>query len=185
MTPIYRLGRVGGVEIHEFDTSALFEALDSQRLARGLSWTQVANQIWELSSALNDRRRDHPISPSTITGMKRRNNISCQHALFFLRWLGRTPESFLRGADSRGAPLPSVGPDRRLRWALKRTYEALDAQRREDKLTWPELAIILGCTPNQLTGLRRARFATGMRLAMRITQWLGRPASDFVYAATW
>jgi hypothetical protein len=30
-----------------------------------------------------------------------------------------------------------------------------------------------------------ARFATGMDLAMRIVQWLGRPAADFVYAATW
>jgi hypothetical protein len=38
---------------------------------------------------------------------------------------------------------------------------------------------------NQLTGLRSVRFAISMRLAMRITQWLERPASDFVYAARW
>jgi len=175
---------VSRIEIHEFDASALFAELDAQRLSRGLSWPQVANQIWEMSSALNDRRHDHPISPSTITSMGRRRNISCQHALFFLRWLGRSPESFLRGVGANGAPLPSVGPDRRPRWDLKRTYEALDARRREEKVTWPPLALILRCTPSQLTGLKRARFAMGMRLAMRITQWLERPAADFVYAAT-
>ena len=27
--------------------------------------------------------------------------------------------------------------------------------------------------------------ATGMDLAMRIVQWLGRPAVDFVYQSTW
>jgi hypothetical protein len=37
-----------------------------------------------------------------------------------------------------------------------------------------------------LTGLRTAKFATGMGLAMRITQGLGRPpAADFVYVANW
>ena len=172
-------------EILEFDASALFAALDAQRLSRGLTWPQVAAQIWELSSVLNNRRRDHPISPSTITNMGRRGNVSCQHALFFLRWLGRSPESFLRGGGSMGAPLPAVGADRRLRWDLKRTYEALDARRHEEKMTWPQLAIVLRCTPSQLTGLKRARFAAGMRFAMRITQWLGRPEADFVYAAVW
>ena len=56
---------------------------------------------------------------------------------------------------------------------------------RREALTWPELASVLRCTPNQLTGLRTAKFATGMTLAMRITQWLDRPAADFVYAAKW
>jgi hypothetical protein len=41
------------------------------------------------------------------------------------------------------------------------------------------------CTPSQLTGLRTAKFATGMNVAMRIVQWLDRPAADFVYAAQW
>jgi len=36
-----------------------------------------------------------------------------------------------------------------------------------------------------LIGGRTARFAIGMRLAMRIVVWLDRPASDFVYAAKW
>jgi hypothetical protein len=170
----------------EFSVDEFYQALETQRQARDLSWRQVADEIWELSKELNDRRHDHPISPSTLSGMRERGETSCQHALFVLRWLQRTPESFLRGASaSVDSALPEVGPDRRLRWNLKNLYEAMNEQRGEFDLTWKELAVVLRCTPNQLTGLRTAKFATGMRLAMRITQWLGRPASDFVYAARW
>jgi hypothetical protein len=47
------------------------------------------------------------------------------------------------------------------------------------------LAEELRCTPSQLTGIKRARFAMDMALAMRVTQWIGRPAADFIYAADW
>jgi hypothetical protein len=52
-------------------------------------------------------------------------------------------------------------------------------------MTWAQLAQELRCTPSQLTGIRTARFAIGMRLAMRIVAWLGRPARDFIYVAGW
>ena len=48
-----------------------------------------------------------------------------------------------------------------------------------------ELATELHCTEHQLRGLRTARFAIGMRLMMRIVQWLERPAATFIYAAHW
>jgi trans-aconitate methyltransferase len=51
--------------------------------------------------------------------------------------------------------------------------------------TWAQTAQDLGCQPGQLTGLKTARYATGMGLAMRITQWVGRPAADFMYLARW
>jgi hypothetical protein len=161
--------------------------LDAERRARGLSWQGVADELWELSSELNRRREDHPISPATLTGMGKRRATSCQHALFMLRWLDRTPESFLIGGPSRSsdAALPDAGPDRRVRWNLHELYEAMNAERVGRGLTWRELASVLGCTPSQLTGLRTARFATDMRIAMRIAQWLGRPARDFVEAARW
>ena len=88
-------------------------------------------------------------------------------------------------SDSKSTALPQGGPDRRLRCDLPRLYEALDAQRREREITWPQLSRELGCTPSQLTGIGRARFAIGMRLAMRIVMWLDRPARDFIYAANW
>jgi hypothetical protein len=163
----------------------LYLALDARRSELGLSWKGVADQIRELSSDLNDRRRDHPISPSTLTGMARKPRTSCQHALFMLRWLGRAPESFLWGARGDEARFALPGPDRRLRWSLKLLYAAMDSKRRREGLTWPALAVLLGCSANQLTALRSAKFATGMDLAMRIVQWLDRPAAEFVYLATW
>jgi hypothetical protein len=177
-----------------FDAAALYTALDAQRAERGLSWSGVAREIWEMSAELNARRNDHPISPATITGMRGSGRTSCQHALFFLHWLQRMPEDFMTGPLTvAGRPLPAIGPDRRLRWHLHASprrpegglFEAMDARREQEGLTWSELAKRLRCTPSQLSGLRRARYATGMGLAMRITQWLGRPAADFVYAARW
>jgi hypothetical protein len=178
---------VAGQTIFDFDGQALFQALDEQRTVRGLSWRQVAEEIWGLSAELNDQRRDHPISPSTITNIAKRRATGCQHALFFLRWLGRSPESFLDapvGQVIKGR-LPAAGPDRRLRWNLRKLYEALDERRRQQELTWAQLARLLRCTPSQLTALRTARFGTGMNIAMSIVQWLERPAADFIYLARW
>jgi hypothetical protein len=187
---------VNDPQVRDFDARALFDALDAQRIDRGLTWRGVADELWTLSAGLNEQRlneqrlneqpRDHPISPATLTGLAKRGSTSCQHALFMLRWLGRTPESFLVGGGLiPGTSLPPAGSDRRLRWDLARLYEALDGSRREEQLTWTELARVLRCTPNQLTGIRVARFAIEMNLAMKIVQWLGRPAADFIYAAGW
>ena len=81
--------------------------------------------------------------------------------------------------------LPVVGHDKRLRWNLAALADALDARRRERGLTWKALAAELGCTKHQVSGLRTVRYASGMRLAMRIVQWLDQPAAAFIYAATW
>jgi hypothetical protein len=171
----------------DFDAMALFRAMDARRAERELSWRQVADQVWEQSAVLNARRRDHPISPSTLTGIARRRDCSCQHALFILRWLGEAPERFVAGSSPDGAavPLPAAAPDQRPRWDLAALYVALDRQRRTQELTWAELAARIGCTQHQLTGIRTARFAIGMKLAMRIVQWLGRPAAEFIYPARW
>jgi uncharacterized protein YfiM (DUF2279 family) len=172
---------------NEFNALGLYEAMDAQRAERGLSWRQVAAEIWDQSSVLNKRRMDHPISASTLTGIAERGDCTCQHALFILRWLDRSPESFLSnppvGRD--GTVLPRARPDQRLRWNLAELADSLDARRRERGLAWKQLAKELHCTEHQLTGIRTARFAIGMRLAMRIVQWLERPAADFIYAAAW
>jgi hypothetical protein len=119
--------------------------------------------------------------------MAKRGATSCQHALFMLHWLDRVPESFLAGATTirPDATLPECGPDRRLRWSLKKLYAALDEHRHAEALTWAQTAKVLRCTSNQLTGLRTARYATNMTLAMRITQWVDQPAAAFVRAAKW
>lgn len=175
----------------DFDGRALYAAMDVKRLADGLSWQGVAEAIWWLSAELHAERTgaqkpDHPIAVATIRNLEQRGNTTCQHALFFLRWLDRTPESFLAGAArDAGMPLPDCGPAHRPRWNLKALHAALNDERQRHRLTWAQAAKELGCTPSQLTGLKSAKFATGMVLAMRITRWLGRPAADFVYCARW
>lgn len=178
----------------EFDGHALHAALDAHRAERGLSWPGVAREMWDLSRDLNAIRDDHPISPATLTNLARQGGTTCQHALFMLRWLDRVPEDFMAGQLTvAGTPLPAAGPGQRLRWHLHARphrpraglFEAMDAARRIQHLTWAELARLLHTTPNQLSGLRHARFAIGMRPAMNITQWLRQPAANFVYAARW
>jgi hypothetical protein len=172
---------------NEFDAFAFHRAMDEERMRRKLGWRQVAQEIWDQSAVLNRIRQDHPISPATLTGIGIRGDCTCQHALFILRWLGRSPESFMSPAqvDPGETALPAVGADRRLRWDLSALYEALNTRRCERALSWADLAAELRCTPSQLTGIRKARFAIGMRLAMRIVAWLERPAASFVYAAKW
>ena len=168
-----------------FDTQAFFAAVDARRRDQQLSWPRLATVIWEQSRVLNARRNDHPISPATIRKLS--EGMSCQHALFVLRWLEVPPETFIAvpRPGTAGVPLPLADEAHRLRWNLKKLYGVLNAARTARGVTWQQTAERLDCTPSQLTGLRKAKFATGMRLAMRISQALHRPAADFVYVAEW
>lgn len=169
-----------------FDCDALFGALDARRRERGLSWFELADELWEQSADLNARRGDSPLCGGAVSRLRAGGAVSCQYALFVLRWLDRAPEDFLTGAvaDVGDVRLPAAGPDRRLRWDLGEVHSALDERRRERGLTWTRLGPELGCTPNRLTNLRTARLAD-MGLAMRVTQWLGRPAAAFVHPSQW
>jgi hypothetical protein len=170
-----------------FDTRAFCAAVEAKRLEQQLSWPALATVIWEQSRVLNDRRKDHPISPATIRKMADGRGLSCQHALFVLRWLGVPPEAFIAAPKpgTAGVPLPLADEAHRLRWNLKKLYTVLDAARTSRGATWQQAAARLHCTPSQLMHLRTAKFATGMSLAMRITQAVRRPAADFVYVAEW
>ena len=171
----------------EFDLQKFFDAVDARRQHQQLSWSALATAIWEQSRALNDRRKDHPISPATIKKLAEGRGLSCQHALFVLRWLGVPPETFIAEPQDGTAaiPLPPADEAHRLRWNLRKLHGALDAARSARNATWRQAADRLHCSPSQLTGLRTAKFATSMRLAMRITQALHRPAAHFVYVAEW
>ena len=75
----------------EFDVDALYAALDAQRQARGLTWAGLAREI----NRQFERVPVRAISVSTITGMRKRRVIEGDGVLQMLRWLGRTPESFV------------------------------------------------------------------------------------------
>jgi hypothetical protein len=169
-----------------FDCDALFNALDAKRRERELGWYELADELWQQSSDLNERRSDHPLCGGAIQRLQVRGATSCQYALFMLRWLEAAPEDFLTGpvVEVGDASLPAGGSDCRLRWDLKQLHSALNEQRQEQQLTWAELARQLECTPARLTNLRTARLAD-MDLAMRITQWLGQPAAAFIHPAAW
>ena len=174
--------------IQNFDTAALYNALDEKRIKLGLSWNAVAKEIWDIAAELNrERPSDHPFSPSTIKNRNEKHRTSCMHGLVMLHWLNVSPECFLVNPppNAKDIKLPKLGSDRRPRWSLKRMYQAANQKRQLERLSWSEVATILGCSPNQLTGLKSAKFATNINLAMRIVQWTGKQSTDFMYAAKW
>jgi hypothetical protein len=65
-----------------FDTQALYDALEAQRTARSLTWTDVA--------------RETGVSTSTLTGTRRGGRLEVDGVLAMVRWLGRDVESFAR-----------------------------------------------------------------------------------------
>ena len=167
-----------------FDFAAFFAAFDAERRDRGLGWYDFADELWQQSSELNAHRMDHPLCGGAVSRLGARGATSCQYALFMLRWLGRAPEEFLIApvVDVGDVKLPEPGPGSRLRWDLNQLHAALNEQRDVRGLTWAELAQTLGCTPSRLTNLRTARMSD-MDLTMRVTQWLEKPAAEFIHAA--
>jgi hypothetical protein len=63
-----------------FDAVALYHALDAQRQAHGLTWTQVAAEIG--------------VAASTLTRTRLGGRLEVDGMLAMVRWLGRTVESF-------------------------------------------------------------------------------------------
>lgn len=175
------------VSSHGFDPAAMFAAIERVKVERGLSWADVAGEMWAQAEGLHGSvdGHKHPIAVGTITRLRDGTDTTCQHALVMLRWLRRPPEEFIANPvpGTKGMPLPEPGPDFMIRWDLKATYEALNAARLERGVSWEQTATRLHCTPSQLVGLRTAKYATRMRLAMRISQALRRPARDFVIAS--
>ena len=168
----------------DFDIGELYAALDAQRQARGMSWHQVVREI----NALFARVHARPISPSTLTGLRNRGTIEGDGVLQMLRWLNRTPESFVPShpeAAAEIATLPNVGSDQILRFDTGKLYSALDAQRKERGMSWKEVASeIGGFSAASLTRLSKGG-RTGFPHVMRIARWLGRPAACFTRASDW
>src|SRR5215471_21860094 len=159
-----------------FDSRALYEALDSQRVERDLSWKGVADEV--------NRHRTfmRPIASSTITSLKQKPAGEGDGILQMLLWLERTPESFVPGiaaANGERFRLPQLMTAQILRWDTQALHRALDAHRHVRHLTWTQVAGELrGFTPGMLTNL-----ATGPKIGfprvMRLVRWLDRPAVEF------
>lgn len=162
-----------------FNMGAFHAALDEERRARGLSWTQLAAEInrpFESTPSI-------PISPGTLRDMLKKRSVTSAVVLQTLRWLGRTPESFLSGPACRFGPegqMPDAGLDRILRFDTRAIYDALEQERLRRGLTWQQVADELpGFTPGMLTNLANGPLI-GFPRVMTLIQWIGRPAATFV-----
>jgi hypothetical protein len=165
--------------LHRFDLKRLHAALDAERIARGLSWIELTagiNKPFEGTPSI-------PISVSTIRGVPTKNSVTSAVVLQILRWLRRTPESFLTGRDAAPVAvetLPDPGRSRILRFDTQALYAALDAERSKRRLTWKQAADELpGFTQSMLANLSTGPLI-GFPRVMILTQWLCRPAASFV-----
>jgi hypothetical protein len=162
-----------------FDMAGLAAALDAARRREGLSWVQLAGEI----SRPFEGAPSIPISPSTLRGMTAKRSVTSAVVLQVLAWLGRTPESFLVGSSNHAGPqqkLPDSRPGRVLRFDTRAMHAEIDRQRRGRGPSWKDVADRLpGFTPSMLTNLADGPLI-GFPRVMFITQWLERPAADFV-----
>lgn len=160
----------------DFDLKALYQAMDEQRNAKGMSWSAAAREI------SRNLREGHPIATSTITGIKDKAVAEGDGVLQMLLWLQRTPESFVPGfedGDTERFRLPETGKGQVLRWDARSLYAALNARRQARGMSWKEVAQEAGgVTPGMLSHL-----AQGGRVSfpavMRMVGWLEQPAVLF------
>ena len=128
----------------DFDVEALHSAIDEQRARRKMSWKAVAREV----NRAGDRHGVHPISPSTISGLKsRRWGVEGDGVLQMLLWLDRSPESFVPGHPGAAHPdarLPRLSGEQILRFDVPLIYSKLDAQRALRGLTWAQVAGEIG-----------------------------------------
>jgi hypothetical protein len=162
--------------VRDFDLAALSRALDARRSELGLTWQELAIQVTD-RPARGSRRR---IAASTFKGMSQRASVRDTVVLQSLRWLGRTPESFVPGLPA--SPEQALPDDDTGRPALdtRAIYLALNDKRLSRELTWGDVAAELGrgFTPAMLTRLAGGTHI-GFPRVMRIFQWLDRPVAEF------
>ncbi len=127
----------------------------------------------------------HRLSASTVKGTGTRRIMEGDGILQMLRWLNRTPESFLPGHSETEAArerLPDAGPQQLLRFDTRKIHAALDAERGERNLTWAQVAREIRVGVSSLTHLSKGG-RTGFPQVMRIVGWLGLPAAHFTKAS--
>ncbi len=158
---------------------ALAAELDKERLRRNLTWVHLAAEI----NVPFRGTPSIPISISTLRGISTKQAVTSAVILQVLRWLDRTPESFLSGQASQSicsAKLPPGGPGKILRFDTRAMHAALDARRAEEGLTWREVASQMpGFTESMLRNLSSGPLI-GFPRVMQIPRWLRVPAASFV-----
>jgi hypothetical protein len=117
--------------------------------------------------------------------MARRRAVNANVVMAALRWLDRTPESFIDGhADASSQPhLPADLPSGFYRmWNLAELLRAIDLRR--GRRPWTEIGREIRVPTTLLRGLTSAERFVSFPEIMRITQWLNRPLPDFIIRTT-
>jgi len=125
------------------------------------------------------------LSASTVSGTRFRAAAEGDGVLAMLRWLNRTPESFVPGhqqSEGISERLPDIPAGKISRFDAKKLYAALDARRIERQMTWPQVAKEVGTNPASLTHLSEGKRVVFPGV-MRTFRWLQRPAADFTRAS--
>jgi hypothetical protein len=167
----------------DFSLAVLYEALDAQRRARGLSWADAMGEINRRPEGGSRR----PVSVSAVSSMRTKTVAEADGVLQMLLWLNRGPESFIPGhpeSDEVRARLPNVPSPQILRFDTAKLHAALEEQRRARKMTWAQVASETGCGVSALTHLSSGG-RTAFPHVMRMVQWLNRLASEFTRASDW
>ena len=167
-----------GDAMDDFDLNALYTALDDTRQARGLTWAQATREI----NASGPRPPGRPIASSTIARLRRNRLAEADGVLQMLRWLDRSPESFVArhpAADQVESKLPKANPGEVLRVDTRKLFEALDAQRKLWGRGWEQLAFETGVPASHMRGLARGG-RTAFPAVARLATWLNQPVAQFV-----
>ncbi len=169
--------------MESFDMLALHRALDERRRAMDYTWKQVAAEINRPFEATDSI----PISPGTLRDMLKKRSVTSAVVLQVLRWLKRSPESFLTGAEDgtiQEQRLPVAGEHEILRLDTRALYVALCQERLQREMTWQQVANELpGFTVSMLTNLEKGPLI-GFPRVMLLTQWVERPMASFVRACS-
>ena len=108
-----------------FDSGALYEALDAERLARNLNWKQVAAQSG--------------VSASTLTRMAQGRRPDVDGLAALASWSGLRADDFVRSEIERPAPEPLARISTYLRCDTNLTPEAAAALDAVIKATYDRL----------------------------------------------
>ena len=68
--------------MRRFNAEALYEALNSERKRRGISWSAIGEEIG--------------VAPATMQRLKRGGRLEVDGVLAMVGWLGRSVEDFVR-----------------------------------------------------------------------------------------
>jgi hypothetical protein len=161
-----------------FELHDIYAALDAERERRAITWLQVMREI----NAPFAQTTSRPISRSTVVEMRTKPVAEGDGALQMLRWLRRSPESFVPG-DVSGVQLPVLQPHQILRFDTRRLHAAIDERRRQRGLTWEQVARDMGgpIAASSLMHLSKGG-RTGFPHVMWMVRWLGQPSTAFMRA---